>query len=115
MPQTSCWCWFHAPLPTLTGPDLAAKMRDLHDRSKRGEVKSDVADDDAMYAEDAAVDALDYASWTVWQAELAVLDAIDARARADDRAAASGARWTGPRLQWPVRAGRATFDRRAFR
>jgi chromosome segregation ATPase len=71
--------------------DLAAKMRDLHDRieRKRGEVKADVADDDAMYAEGAAVDALDYASWTVWQAELTVLDAIDARARADERAAAS--------------------------
>ena len=61
----------------------------LHDRieRKRGEVKADVADDDAMYAEGAAVDALDYASWTVRQAELTVLDAIDARARADERAA----------------------------
>jgi chromosome segregation ATPase len=71
--------------------DLAAKMRDLHDRieRKKGEVKADVADDDAMVAEGAAVDALDYASWTVWQAELTVLDAIDARARADERAASS--------------------------
>jgi hypothetical protein len=45
-----------------------------------------------MAAGDAAVDALDFASWTVWQAELTVLDAIDARARADERAAASGTR-----------------------
>lgn len=33
------------------------------------------------------MEALDYAAWTVWQAELTVLDAIDARARADERAA----------------------------
>jgi hypothetical protein len=74
--------------------DLAAKMRDLHDRidRKRGEVSADIADDDATAAVDAAVDALDYAAWTVWQAELTVLDAIDARARADERAAGSGAR-----------------------
>ena len=74
--------------------DVAAKMRDLHDRTerKRGEVKADIADDDATVAEGNAQDALDYASWMVWQAELTVLDAIDARARADERAAASGTR-----------------------
>jgi hypothetical protein len=51
--------------------DVAAKMRDLHNRieRKRGEVSADAADDDAVFAEGAAVDALDYASWTVWQAE----------------------------------------------
>src|SRR6266699_3790966 len=38
---------------------------------------------------DAAADALDYASWAVDQAQLAVLDAIDARSWADARAAAS--------------------------
>ena len=67
----------------------AAKMRDLHDRAerKRGEIKADVADDDAKSAEGAAVDTLDYASWTVQQAELSVLYAIDVRARADERAA----------------------------
>jgi hypothetical protein len=72
----------------------AAKIRDLHDRAerKRGEIKADVADDDAKSAEGAAVDTLDYASWTVQQAELSVLYAIDARARADERAAESGAR-----------------------
>jgi hypothetical protein len=70
--------------------DLAAKMRDLPDRveRKRGEVSADMADDDATDA----VDALDYAAWTVRQAELTVLDATDARARADERAAASRAR-----------------------
>lgn len=74
--------------------DLAAKMRDLHDRIGRtkAEVSADIADDDAAEAEGAAVDALDYAAWTVRQAELTVLNAIDARARADERAAASRAR-----------------------
>jgi hypothetical protein len=70
----------------------AAKTRDLHDHleRKRGEVRADVADDDAISAEGAAVDALDFAAWAVRQAELSVLDAIDARARADERAAAAG-------------------------
>jgi chromosome segregation ATPase len=74
--------------------DLAAKMRDLHDRidRTRGEIRADIADDDAGAAEDAAVYALDYAAWTVRQAQLTVLDAIDARALADERAAASRAR-----------------------
>jgi hypothetical protein len=36
-----------------------------------------------------AADALDYAAWAVGQAEVAVLDAADARAWADARAAAS--------------------------
>ncbi len=73
--------------------DLAAKIRELHDRieQKRHGIRADIADDDAMVAEDTAVDALDFASWAVWQAELAVLDVIDARARADERAAAAGA------------------------
>jgi hypothetical protein len=74
--------------------DFTAKMRDLHNRieRKRGAVSADAADDDAIFAEGAAVDALDYATWTVYQAELTVLDAINARARAEERAAASGAR-----------------------
>lgn len=73
---------------------LAAKTSDTHGRleRKRGEVRADVADDDATLAEGAAVDALDFASWAVSQAEVSVLDAIDARARADDRAAAAGTR-----------------------
>lgn len=74
--------------------DVAAKMRELHDRMERtkGEVSADIADGDAADAEDNAVDALDYAAWMVWQAEVTVVDALDARARADERAAASGAR-----------------------
>jgi hypothetical protein len=49
-----------------------------------------MAEDDADAAEDDAVDALDYAQWAAAQAEVAVLDAIDARTWADERAAAPG-------------------------
>jgi hypothetical protein len=42
-------------------------------------------------AEDDAAAAIDYASWTVDNARLAVLDAIDARAYADELAAEAGA------------------------
>ena len=71
--------------------DAAARMRDLHGRigRKRDELDAKVAEDDAGAAEEEAVDALDYARWAVAEAELAVLDAIDARTWADERAAAS--------------------------
>ena len=70
--------------------DAAAKMRDLHGRigRKRDELDVKMAEDDAEAAEGDAVDALDYAQWAVGEAELAVLDAIDARTWADERAAA---------------------------
>jgi hypothetical protein len=70
--------------------DAAAKMRDLQDRIGRTRDELDVkmAEDDAGAAEEDAVDALGFAGWAVEQAELAVLDAIDARAWADERAAA---------------------------
>jgi hypothetical protein len=48
-----------------------------------------MAEEDAEAAEYDAADALDYATWAVDQAQLAVLDAIDARSWADARAAAS--------------------------
>ena len=71
--------------------DAAARMRDLHGRigRKRDELDAKVAEDDAGAAGEEAVDALDYARWAVAEAELAVLDAIDARTWADERAAAS--------------------------
>jgi hypothetical protein len=49
-----------------------------------------VAADDAAWAEDDAAAAIDYASWTVDNARLAVLDAIDARAYADQLASKAG-------------------------
>ena len=71
--------------------DAAAKTQDLHDRMDRKRDERDVkkAEREAEAAEEAAADALDYALWVVDQAELAVLDAIDARSWADARAAAS--------------------------
>ena len=71
--------------------DNAAKMKDLHDRIGRQRDQRDVkkAQKEADNAEEDAADALDYAAWAVDQAQLAVLDAIDARTWADARAAAS--------------------------
>ena len=71
--------------------DAAAKMQALQDRIGRQRDQHDVkrAERQAEDAEADASDALDYASWAVDQAELALLDAIDARTWADARAAAS--------------------------
>jgi hypothetical protein len=71
--------------------DAAAKMQGLHGRMgrKRDELDAKMAEDDAEGAGEDAVDALGYARWAAAQAEVAVLDAIDARAWADERAAAS--------------------------
>ena len=68
--------------------DAAAKMGDLQARiDKRGDqINANIAADDADWAEDDAAAAIDYASWTVDNARLAVLDAIDARAYADELA-----------------------------
>ena len=71
--------------------DASAKMAELQGRINRKREERDVqaAEDDAEQAEDNAADALDYAAWAVDQADVAVLDAADARAWADARAAAS--------------------------
>ena len=71
--------------------DTAAKVQAMHDRVdlKRDEHDVKKAERDAEAAEEDAADALDYATWAVDQAQLAVLDAIDARTWADERAAAS--------------------------
>ena len=70
--------------------DTSAKMAELRGRIERKRDERDVkaAERDAE-AEDDAADALDYAAWAIDQAEAAVLDAADARAWADARAAAS--------------------------
>jgi hypothetical protein len=71
--------------------DTAAKMQAVQDRIGRQRDQRDVkrAEREAEDAEADAADALDYADWVVDQAQLAVLDAIDARSWADARAAAS--------------------------
>jgi hypothetical protein len=71
--------------------DAAAKRQDQQDRMARKRDQHDVkvAEEEAEAAEEDAADALDYATWVVDQAKLAVLDAVDARTWADARAAAS--------------------------
>ena len=71
--------------------DTSAKMQALQERMERKRDEHDVkaAERDAELAEDNAADALDYAAWAVDQAEVAILDAADARAWAEARAAAS--------------------------
>ncbi|NMI02077.1 hypothetical protein [Pseudonocardia acidicola] len=72
--------------------DAAAKMDDIkakiHERN--AQLDASVAADDAAWAEEGASAAIDYAGWAVDNARLAVLDAIDARAYADERAKATG-------------------------
>jgi hypothetical protein len=73
--------------------NAAAGARDLQDSIDRKRRHLDVknAERDAGDAEENALDALSFARWAVKQAEVAVLDAVDTRAWADERAAASQA------------------------
>ena len=73
--------------------DAAAKMQDLHDRvdRKRDERNVKQAEHHAEVAEADAEEELGFARWAVAEAQLSILDAIDARAWADERAAASRA------------------------
>jgi glycerol-3-phosphate dehydrogenase len=72
--------------------DAAAKMDDLQARidKRADQIDANAAASDAAWAEDDAAAAIDYASWTVDNARLAVLDAIDARAYADELATRAG-------------------------
>jgi len=68
--------------------DASAKTDDLQARidKRAGQIDANLAASDAAWAEDDAAAAIDYATWTVENARLAVLDAIDARAYADELA-----------------------------
>lgn len=71
--------------------DAAAKTADIKakiDRRTR-ELDAKAAGGDADLAENGALDALDFAEWAAYNAELAVLDAIHARAYADELAGAA--------------------------
>src|SRR4029450_13290223 len=71
--------------------DAAAKMDDVQakiDRRTR-QLDAKAAATDADWGEADAADALDFADWAVDNAQLAILDAIDARAYADDLAKAA--------------------------
>jgi hypothetical protein len=72
--------------------DAAARMDDLQARidKRAGQIDAHLAASDAAWAEDDAAAAIDYAAWTVDNARLAVLDAIDARAYADELARTAG-------------------------
>lgn len=72
-------------------PTPPVGARDLQDRidPKRQDLDVKNAERDAGDAEENALDALGFARWAVKQAEVAVLDAVDTRAWADERAAAS--------------------------
>jgi hypothetical protein len=63
---------------------------DLKAKAKRraDEVDADMAASDADWAEGDASAAIDYADWAVENARLAILDAIDARVTANEKAAA---------------------------
>jgi hypothetical protein len=56
-------------------------------QARREQHDAKVAADDADIAEAEAAAAIDYAAWTVEAAELAILDALYLRARADEKAA----------------------------
>jgi hypothetical protein len=68
--------------------DAAARRDDVKAKvAQRGrELNAETADDDAAWAETDADYALDFAAWSVSNARLAVLDAIDARAYATEQA-----------------------------
>jgi len=72
--------------------DAAAKRDDVKakvDRRTR-QMDAKAAAGEADWTEADAADAVDYAMWTVDNARLSVLDAIDARAYANDLARAAG-------------------------
>ena len=73
--------------------DAAAKMADvkagIEKRNRQTDAK--IAARDADWADADALDAIGFAEWAVDNMELAILDAIDARVYADERAKAAGA------------------------
>jgi hypothetical protein len=72
--------------------DAAAKMGDVKAKidGRRDKIDAKMADQDAANAEADAVVAIEGADWAVENARLQTLDAIDARAHAEERAKAAG-------------------------
>jgi CHASE3 domain sensor protein len=66
--------------------DASAKAADLKAKmeQRRRERNAEVAESDADWAESDAASAIDLAAWATDNARLSVLDALDARAHADD-------------------------------
>src|SRR5512139_753984 len=71
--------------------DASAKMEDIKAKidKRDDQIDADMAAADADFAEAEASDAIGYAEWVVDNARLAVLDALDARAYASERAKAA--------------------------
>ncbi|MBF6297941.1 hypothetical protein IU459_10320 [Nocardia amamiensis] len=71
--------------------DASAKMEDIKAKidKRNDQIDADMAATEADFAEADASDAIAYAGWVVDNARLAVLDALDARAYADERAKAA--------------------------
>jgi hypothetical protein len=69
--------------------DVSAKMKELkqHIQRQRDEHDAKDAEKAAERAEDYAADSLDFAAWAIEQAQFDVLEAVDARAVADAKAA----------------------------
>jgi hypothetical protein len=72
--------------------DAAARREDIKAKidKRADQLDAKAAAKDADWAEQDAADAIDYAVWMVYDAQLAVLDALDARIYADERAAIAG-------------------------
>jgi hypothetical protein len=72
--------------------DAAARREDIKAKidKRADQLDAKAAASEADWAERDAADAIDYAEWMVYDAELAVLDALDARAYADERARTAG-------------------------
>jgi hypothetical protein len=68
--------------------DAAARREDIKAKIEKraDQLDAKAAATDADWAEQDAADALDYAVYVIYDAQLAVLDALDARAYADERA-----------------------------
>ena len=68
--------------------DAAARREDIKAKidKRADQLDATAAAPDADWAEEDAADAIDYAVLVVSDAQLAVLDALDARAYADERA-----------------------------
>jgi hypothetical protein len=68
--------------------DAEAKREDIKAKidKRADQLDAKAAANDADWAEQDAADAIDYAVWMVYDAQLAVLDALDARVYADERA-----------------------------
>jgi len=71
--------------------DVSAKMRELKERVQRKRDERDAKDAEkaADRAEEYASDSLDFAAWAIAEAEMDVLDAVDARVIANAKAAGS--------------------------